>query len=260
MVIIYVMSVLSTQPWAGEADLSNLTIVIAPGQRVTFSIFKDDPELQPGQIILALYDILLTMYNKRPGFYKVTFNVYLQGRKIATIFMFDSQPGPPFPANKSDTIAGFEGTKRTLSLVNSTDNLEDDSGEVVDPKDPSFRISWAVDGKSIPVQEIFSAAVDGIATTAQSRYVDTCSFTTGVSFSGNIAFHIGQHRDEILLCGQIIKVFGLLVELVVKNQRKFLEMDFILNYDGVKIGEGYIMKLSPVGSQGGNATENVAAS
>ena len=109
---------------------------------------------------------------------------------------------------------------------------------VVDPKDALCRIAWTVDGKFIPVQDIFSAAVDGIVTLAPYGYTNLCSHATGFSFSANVAFYIGQYHDHNLHCGQISRAFGLLVQSVVKDQRKFQEMDFTLDYDGWRLVRG----------------------
>ena len=73
-------------------------------------------------------------------------------------------------------------------------------------------------------------------------------------------FHIGGITGRILRCGQIIRAFGLLVEQVVKNQRKFQEMDFSLEYKGVRIGGGAIFKISSVESRSGNGTDVMATS
>ena len=34
------------------------------------------------------------------------------------------------------------------------------------------------------------------------------------------------------------------MELVVKDQRKFQELEFMLKYDGVGVGEGYVLKTN----------------
>ena len=252
LVIISAMDQLSMQPWSGPVDLSSSSLILSPGQRVALTTFGESQQLQPGHIILALYHIVLRMYDQRPGFYKLSCVVSLREQNIATIYMFQGR-------NNHFTLAKPEGTERAVSLVGSIDSLTEKSGVVIDPKDGLFRIAWTVDGRSIPIQDIFSAAVDGIATAAPDGYTNLCSHATGVSFSGNVAFHIGQYSDHNLHCGQISRAFGLLVQLVVKDQRRFQEMDFTLDYDGVKIGEGYMLKLSSVEGHS-NSTEGIVTS
>ena len=254
LVIISAMDKLSMQPWSGPVDLSDSTVIFSPGQRVALSTFGESEQLQPGHIILALYHIVFEMYSQRPGFYKLSCIVSLREQIIAKIYMVQGR------GIQHGTLAKPEGREGTVSLVGNIDNLTADSGVVVDPEEALFRIAWTVDGKSIPVQEIFSAAVDGIATTAPNGYTNLCSHATGVSFSGNLAFHIGQYSDHNLHCGTISRAFRLLVQLVVKDQRKFQEMDFTLDYDGVKIGDGYVLKMSSVEGHGGNGTEGMATS
>lgn len=255
LVIISAMDQLSMQPWSGPVDLSSSSLILSPGQRVALTTFGESQQLQPGHIILALYHIVLRMYNQRPGFYKLGCVVSLQEQKITTIYIFQGRGS----LSHHCTLAKPEGTERAVSLVGSIDSLTENSGVVVDPKDALFRIAWTVDGRSIPIQEIFSAAVDGIVTAAPHGYTNLCSHATGVSFSGNVAFHIGQYSDHNLHCGQTSRAFGLLVQKVVKDQRIFQEMDFTLEYDGVKIGEGYILKMSSVEGHS-NSTEGIATS
>lgn len=87
LVIISAMDQLSMQPWSGPVDLSSSSVILSPGQRVALTTFGESQQLQPGHIILALYHIVLRMYNQRPGFYKLSCVVSLRERKIATIYM-----------------------------------------------------------------------------------------------------------------------------------------------------------------------------
>lgn len=206
---------LSQQPWSDGVDLTNLGLVAVPGGHVSLTLHELAQGLQPGHIILAIYDTVLRMYNKQPGFY----------------------------------------------AVNGTGTLTDDSGVIIDPSDPRFSISWTANGKSIPAQDIFSAVVDGIASTAQYEWNQICSYALGVSFSGNVAFHIGPYSSsEGLLCGWIVKTFSFLVIYVVRARREFQEIDFTLSWQGQKMGSGYIMKLSSIESHGGNGTDGKASS
>lgn len=116
-------------------------------------------------------------------------------------------------------------------------------------------------GKSIPAQNLFSAAVDGIASTAQYEWNQICSHALEVSFSGNVAFHIGPYySSKDLLYGWIVKMFSFLVIYITRAQRKFQEMDFTLSWQGKQVGSGYIMKLSSLESHGGDGTNVIASS
>ena len=144
--------------------------------------------------------------------------------------------------------------------VNSTSSgssMADDSGIVIDPEDLKFSISWIFDGRSVPAQEVLSSVIDGIATVAPYETDAQCAYITGVSFSGNVVFHIGQSLDATLLCGQISKAYIYLSIVILKN-RKFMEMDFTLRYDGKTIGTGHVLKMSVAGSHNRNSTARIA--
>lgn len=252
---------LSQQPWSDGVDLTNLGLVAVPGGHVSLTLHELAQGLQPGHIILAIYDTVLRMYNKQPGFYAVNCQIYLRAQGVGNIAMLPSRLQKVPSGSQNDTMAGSEGTEGSLSLVNGTGTLTDDSGVIIDPSDPRFSISWTANGKSIPAQDIFSAVVDGIASTAQYEWNQICSYALGVSFSGNVAFHIGPYSSsEGLLCGWIVKTFSFLVIYVVRARREFQEIDFTLSWQGQKMGSGYIMKLSSIESHGGNGTDGIASS
>lgn len=251
---------LSQQPWSGRVDLTSLGLVAVTGSHVSLTLHELARGLQPGHIILAIYDTVLRMYNKQPGFYAANCQIYLQAQRVGNLAMIPGLFQKVPSGSQNDTMTESERIEGSLSLVNGTRTLKDDSGVIIDPSDPRFTISWTVNGKSISAQEMFSAAVDGTASTAQYEWNQICSYALGVSFSGNVAFHIGPYLSSDLLCGWIVKTFNFLVIYVAWAQRKFQEMDFTLNWQGKRVGSGYVMKLSSVGSHGGNGTDGIASS
>lgn len=132
--------------------------------------------------------------------------------------------------------------------------MADDSGVVVDPDDPRFSISWIFGGRSVPAQEVLSSVIDGIATVAP---YETDEYVTGISFSGNVVFHIGKSLGATLLCGQISKTYTYLSIAILKS-RNFMEMDFTLKYDGKTVGTGDVFKISDVEGHNRNSTARVA--
>ena len=248
---------LSEQPWSSEVDLSKLLYVQSTGRNVekTVAIITgmEAPGLQPGHVILALYESVLAMYSRRPGFYSVVVTVHLQGRYIGRALMIAPYASQTMFDSQNRTILGDDMFKHTSSVTA-------DSGVFVDPEDSRFRISWTFDGRSVPAQEIFSAVLDGIMTIAQYGIDVPCAYVTGVSFSGNVAFHVGRVDGQGLLCGQMSRVFLAIPHWIIMIERKFTEMDFTLEYAGRKIATGYIFKVSSVASQDKNSTGKIAAS
>lgn len=252
---------LSQQPWSGGVDLTKLGLVAVCGCHVSLTLHELAQGLQPGHIILAIYDTVLRMYNGQPGFCAANCQVYLRAQRIGLITMIPGRLQKVPSSSQNDTMTESEGTEGSLSLVNGIGTLTDDSGVIIDSSDPRFTISWTLNGKSIPAQDLFSAAVDGIASTAQYEWNQICSHAPGVSFPSNVAFHIRPYYScKGLLCGWIVKTFGFLVLKVVRAQRKFQEMDLTLNWQGEQVRSGYIMKLSSLESHGGNGTDGIASS
>ena len=251
---------LSRQPWSGRVDLRSLVRVELPGSHVSLTLHDLAQDLQPGHIILAIYDTVLRMYNKQPGFCVVICQIHLRAQRIGFIAMLPSQLQKVLSGSQNDTMTESEGTEGSLSLVNGTGTLTDDSDVIIDPTDPRFSISWRASGKSISAQDMFSAALDGTVSSAQYGWNQICSHALGVSFSGNVAFHIGPSYSEDLRCGWMVKTFNLVVMYVARTRRVLQEMDFTLSYQGKQVGSGYIMKLPPVQSHGGNGTDGIASS
>lgn len=221
---------------------------------------KQGQGLQPGYIILAIYDTVLRMYNKQPGFNVANCQIFLRKQKIGFMGMFPYRSQKVLSGSQNDTMTESEGTEGSLSLVNGTGTLTDDSDVIVDPTDPRFTISWRASGQSIPAQDMFSSALDGTVSSAQYGWNQICSHALGVSFSGNVAFHIGPSYSEDLLCGWMVRTFILIVMYVARTRRVLQEMDFTLSYQGKQVGSGYIMKLPSVESHGGNGTDGIASS
>ena len=167
-------------------------------------------------------------------------------------------PQPVLSGSEDDTE--WDGTEGVVSVVNNTSILNANSGVIIDSADTRFRISWSSDGNLIPVQEMFSSIIDGMATTAQYDYDSPCSHITGVSFSGNVAFHINGYSGQTLLCRQISRAYLLLMVRVIARERQFREMEITLYFDGETIGGGYVLKISSVEGHGSNRTEGTATS
>ena len=74
--------------------------------------------------------------------------------------------------------------------------------------------------------------IDGMVTTAQYDQNGPRTHAAGVSFSGNVAFHLDRCFDQTLLCRQISGAFTLLAANVIPGNRRFEEMDLTRDYDG----------------------------
>ena len=234
---ISLMFALSEQAWSSEVDLTRLNWVPSPGGRVAIVTVAEAPGLQPGHIILAIYQCVLAMYSRRPGFDAVVVKIYLQERCIGKLVMLNPFDLPAVIGSRNSTLLGESMAKGTGSVMTR-------AGVLVDPENDDFRISWAFDGRPVPAQDIFSAVLDGIATTAQYDVNESCAYVTGVSFSGNLAFHISRISVQDLECGRISRAFLLISHWIIPIERIFTEMDFTLILNERPIAEGYIFKIS----------------
>lgn len=239
------------QSWTAPIDLSSLDRIEVPQERVFVLTSDEGPSLQPGHVILAIYQTVKAMYSRRPGFFTSMTTIMLLGQEIGCTGILSECP-----------ISGncYSNTSDSPSMVNlplvlnsTSSSVTDDSGVLVDPEDPRFSIHWEVDGTSVPAQEWLSSVMDGIATVVLYEIDAKCAHVTGVSFAGNTAFHVGGYSPEILLCGQISKAFAYLYIATLKS-RNFMEIGFTLKYDAATIGTGYVLRLSSVESHNDNST------
>ena len=258
MTAISAMMVLATQPWSHEVQMAN-RYTFGYLDRVTLNVYKTSPRLQTGHIVLALYDSISKLYSRRLRFCKVICSIVLQGSVVGSVFITRSSDGPGLSDGRQDTTVGPKGIEEDLSLVNRS-SLTANSGEISAPGDPEYRIYWNVNGRPVLPQDILSAGVDGMATAAQYELLGPLPYITGVSFSGNAVFHIGQSHGAEFSCFDVITAISSLIGQVVVGQRKFREMEFTVKYHGAQTGTGYIMSLSPAGGFKSNGTGGVATS
>lgn len=244
MVIIKAIVRLSAQPWSGKVDEESIKQIASPDNRVIFtSIFLENA--QPGYVVLALLETAHRMYLRNPGYYAAHTDVLLAEQIVGFFYI-----GPQVTETKA--------RETSVSLVNNTSNLMDTSGVVVDPSDSKFRISWVEKGTVVHPVDVFSAAIDGLATAAQQDYNEPCNPATGLSWNGRVTFGIHQTGDWKLLCKTIVTTFDLLVEQVVRDKPGIQEMEFTLIYDGGVVGLGYISSV--MSHAGNNGVGGIATS
>ena len=244
MVIIKAIVRLSAQPWSGKLDDESIKQIVSPDNRVIFtSVFLEDA--QPGYVILALLETAHRMYLRNPGYYAVETDVLLVEENVGFFYV-----GPQ--------VTEIKAKGDSVSLVSITGNLMDTSGVVVDPIDSKFHISWEEKGTVVHPVDVFSAAIDGLATAAQQNYNEPCEPANGLSWNGRVIFGIHQTGDWKLLCKAMVTTFDLLVEQVVRDKPGIQEMEFTLIYDGAVIGLGYISSVTS--NAGNNGVGGIATS
>ena len=234
---------LSQQPWSSEVELerSGLTVVHSPGVIIYTQNDPPSPSLTTGLVVRALREMVFAMAEKQPGFFHVTSSLMLQGQKIGKILV-DSLPRPLLGNSKSNITLDASQLCQSPSVKTT---LETRSGNIVDPNDNRFQISYQYHDRKIEVQNTFSALLDGLSKSAQCDDDGLCPFLTALSFNSDTVIHIGHVDGEALFGWHISRSLYLLLSHVFLVQCVFREMAFSLSYYGTKIADGYIMQMGP---------------
>ena len=227
-------------------------VLAISGSNIDAIILADEPDLvKVGYIIIALYNAVNAMFQLQPGFFRCDTDFILHGRKIGSMEIFSeaSRPG----ANSGNTTSGNNAVNSLTTtapqvyseVVNAafTKNRGNNTlrGTSVDPDDPKLTIEFE-DGRPVPRQDLWTSVLDGMATAAQYDAGARCQFITAVSISGNLAIHINEVSNHLLSYRVAMKTFRL-VALLSMSSRKYVEQEISMFYDGIKLAEGYVLKL-----------------
>ncbi len=235
--VINLMYGLSTQDYAAQVDLSQLSYVAADVDRVAIYTLAVSQQLQPRQIIVALYRAVLGMYWAKPGFCAYYSSIVWYGQLVGLILINDARPTTS--DGSSTTSTSLEITKPPA--INGTSGVGSTSGIAVDSEDPRLSVNWKANSRGIPAKEILTSVVDGIADVAAFDIRASCQPIVGTSPSGRVTFNVrGNGYHGTMLCGMISKVFRLIANSVIVQNRIYKDMDLIVRYNHRRIGWGKI--------------------
>lgn len=196
--------------------------------------------LQVGHMVIALQDSIFAMARLN-GFFRLSALISLDGQTIGHL-EFGKNQSP----SDNDTSVSFPAD--TLLLVNNdqSDGSSSNSGQIVDPNDSKFVITYEFYEKTIDSKEIFTVVLDGLATSAQFEPSEDCPVLEASSMSGTVAISISRILSEPteMRYSDLTKALLILVTGVIVQQRMFKELDFSISYDGVQIAEGYLFKVA----------------
>ena len=202
--------------------------------------------------VIALHDSIIAMA-RLPAFFRLSALVSLDGQRIGHL-EFGKKDSP------SDSDTSISSAEDTLLIVNNnqSEGSWSNSGQIVDPYDSKFIVTYDFYGKAIDSKEIFTVALDGLAISAQFKASEDCPVLEASSMSGVAAISISKVLGvpTQLRYSDVTKSLLILVTGVIVPQRKFKEVEFSISYDGFKIAEGYMLKLA----LGENVTKGIAAS
>lgn len=242
--------------WDGELDWGKFTSISLKDLNVYIYVANFSKELQPRHLALALRQAVFDMAQKLPGWYEVWAQLNLRQRPLGGVYV-TKNPNLKPPSINNANISESVGIK--LVAVNSS--LAAESGEIVDPADPRFMISWQYEGPLIPPDEFFTAWLDAQIIAASHSRVQTCDQLTAYSASGKTVLAITRKPGvQALYHHQVTSALYLIVldAFMSLATAQCGEMGFIMSYSNVVIGTGVIFSPRPVGQ--GDDTQGTANS
>ncbi len=249
---IEVMGFFASEPYDADLRFSQARMG-NPRFSSEISFITIQPILQYKHVVAALYQVGLIIATEN-RFY--TCHVLLVVREEAAGLMnFQRRPsgvhdeGPV--SNMTDFVTLTDGTP---ALSNNT--VVADSGTRVDPTDSRFKIAYEYDGVRIKAADTFTAFLDGLAIAAERHGNEVDAFVNAVSASGDCAINIHAWFGQQLSWERLRRALLVIWETLIVGDRyckgRYEGLDFELVYNGVKIGEGFLLRLSGVsgGSEG----------
>lgn len=128
------------------------------------------------------------------------------------------------------------------------------TGSMVDSEDPSFSLTWTFTGARLNSRDVFLAAMDGIAAAARFNPGKRCArlsaATPGSRSGAVINISSMKHPRRVGFSYQYASRALLLISRTMQTENRFGAMNFYLEYEGYKFGEGFIRQR--VGLEKGN--------
>ncbi|CAF9926346.1 MAG: hypothetical protein ALECFALPRED_003423 [Alectoria fallacina] len=142
-------------------------------------------------------------------------------RLYAGLFLQNRQIGFMKWQHRQNVVAGAaNGTVDLVNVVNSTStlqlmhvdgptSLQVDTGDIVDPKDSKFKITYEVCDKDAHLPETFTAFLDAMVTAATYDDTATGVFINALSVSGDVALNVhGAAVGSSLNWAQLVRTTG----------------------------------------------------
>ena len=255
MATIELLCILSNLPWEAKvfkamkmADI-NTDVILHPfppsrGSRL---------EIRYG--VLGLYKMGMAIAQGNQ-FYKLHASLYVKNLEVG---WFDLRPRPAKESN-----GGYSSPLLSVS-TNTTPITIPDSGKMIDPNDPKFVVAFTWDHVRIKPQDVYTLFLDAFAIAAPHNNNDPgAGISAARSASGDTVLStwtVGENGNAQMTWSRLkralIVVWDFLIIGDVGRKPKFEGISFDVAYDGLKIGEGRILRLDDRGDEGdgGSAAE-----
>ena len=113
--------------------------------------------------------------------------------------------------------------------------------EIVDPDDPDLIIGYERFGEAFSCQLLFSAAIDGLASSAQEEAVETIEMITGTEYSEKVVYSVFGKRNHyglLLMTEDMFRRIMRLLPLRLLEEGNCGEVRFNVTYGGIKMAGG----------------------
>ena len=239
---------LAIQPWGGVLALDDVELMLTG--KTFYSIVAEVPgAIRTNYVVQATVEFLVAMRER--GWYAGVCGMYLNTQRIAIIGMGGINPGSRYPtqnsghSNTSYPIVPIIGNDDTTEMARNA-TTTDPWREIVSPRMlDGHIIRWRYDGENIRSEELFLMFVDGLTEAAQHHYKARCDSVEAFGPSGTAVFYMGSLSgiNNLYWYHVAATISALALEALVPAKR-FAEIEFELDFMGIPLAKGYILKRS----------------
>lgn len=246
------MSILANLPWNSTISLSmelsgdeaSTELVLNPVTGIEGS------RLQVRYAVLGLYEAGVTIAQES-NFHELDAAFYMQNEEVGWI---DIRP------------RGDEGLSSRLvpfysSDVNGTTTMMANSERIIDSDDMNFALIISWDGVRVKAQDIFTAFLDGFAIAAEHNNTDIGAYIPAArSASGDMVLStwtVGEAGNAEMNWKRMKRALIMMWDLLMigrKGQKRSEGLVFGLEYKGVKIGAGRMLRFNKGSEAVGGST------
>ena len=242
---------LTIQPWDGVLAIEDVALIVTG--HTFYSIIAEVPgAIRTNYVVQATVEFLTAMRER--GWYTGVCGMHLNTQRIAIIGMGGIDRGMRYSpqnsghSNTSYPSVPFIGNDDTTEMAGNA-TTTDPWREIVSPRMlDGHIIRWRYDGENIRSEELFLMFVDGLTEAAQHHYKARCVSVDAVSPSGNAVFYMGSPSlttgaSRLYWYHVAATISALALEALVPA-RRFAEIEFELEFMGIPLARGYILKRS----------------
>ena len=243
-------------------------IFVPKDSDVTIFVISRTPQTGPltaGYVITALFHTVNAMFQLQPDFFTCVTDLVFNGQEIGRVKISTESPehssidnagGHALRGNitvNSTVVVPKDDYKMLNITLNKTKHNSNNSliltESVTDLDDPLLTIEYEY-GRAIQRSDLWTAVLDGIATSAQFDIGARCVDLTAVSISGNLAFHLNELDNHLFTYELAIRTFRLMA-LVSMRSKIFKELEMRVFYKGIRVAEGFVLGLGKPARVGG---------